>query len=156
MRKRIVAPTPASVAGDESNWLDLASLTEVEVTSEDADAPIDGAFDRQNPTGWRAARPGEQTIRLLFDSPQTLQRIELLFIEDAHERDQEFVLRYATGAGPLQEIVRQQFHFSPGGAVRELECYSVTLTNVTLLELHIIPHRGGGDAVATLARMRVA
>lgn len=82
--------------------------------------------------------------------------IEVLFLENARERAQEFVLRWATEVGPLREIVRQQYHFSPSGAVREVETFTVSLENVRVLELHIIPDRSGGDAVATLARMRVA
>ena len=157
MRKRIASPAPASITEDESAWLDLEQLAEVEVSSENRNAPIEGVFALRDPVGWCAATPGEQTIRLLFDSPQSLRRIEVLFVETARERVQEFVLRWASEVGgPLREIVRQQFHFSPGGAVQELESFSVSLTNVRILELHIVPDRGGGTAVATLGRMRLA
>jgi hypothetical protein len=156
MRKRIVEPATSVTAADNGDWLHLEQLAEVEVTSEDSNAPIEGVFSLHHPTGWRAATAGDQTIRLVFDAPQQVRRIEVLFVEDTRERAQEFVLRYGSEAAPLREIVRQQFHFSPGGAVRELESFSVSLTNVCVLELHIIPDRGGGDAVATLAQMRVA
>jgi len=156
MRKRITKPLSPATTEEIGDWLDLEQLAEVEVTSEDANAPIEGVFALRNPMGWRAASEGEQTIRLLFDAPQNLHRIEVLFIEEARERVQEFVLRWATEVGPFREIVRQQFHFSPGGAVRELESFSVSLTNVRVLELHMIPDRSGGDAIATLAEMRVA
>jgi hypothetical protein len=70
-----------------------------------------------------------KTIRLLFDPPQSLHRIEVLFVETARERVQEFVLRWASEVGgPLREIVRQHFHFSPGGAVQDMESFSVSLT----------------------------
>ena len=156
MRKRIVSAESPEPSQDKEQWLALAELASVEVTSEDPNAPIEAAFAPDSPTGWRAAKPGEQTIRLLFDSPQTLHRVELLFVEDTCERAQEFVLRYATDDGSLREVVRQQFNFSPGGTSRELENFSVALTNVKVLELHVIPDRSGGNAVATLARMRVA
>lgn len=157
MRKRIFdsATTPAT-AESQGDWLNLELLAEVEVSSEDPHAPIEAAFALHNSGGWRAARPGEQTIRLLFDTPQDLCRIEVLFIEEARERGQEFVLRWAAEGGPMREIVRQQFHFSPGGAGREFESYAVSLTKVRVLELHIIPDRNAGDAIATLAQMRVA
>jgi hypothetical protein len=43
--------------------------------------------------GWRAADPGTQTIRLIFDAPQRLTRISLVFEETAIKRTHEFVLR---------------------------------------------------------------
>jgi len=41
--------------------------------------------------GWRAADSGTQTIRLIFDEPQKLTRISLVFEESETERTQEFV-----------------------------------------------------------------
>jgi hypothetical protein len=43
--------------------------------------------------GWRAAEFGAQIIRLIFDEPQRLERISLVFEETETERTQEFVLR---------------------------------------------------------------
>ncbi len=42
--------------------------------------------------GWRAAGPGEQTIRLFFDQPQRVRRIWLHFVDFRKERTQQFVL----------------------------------------------------------------
>jgi hypothetical protein len=156
MRKRIIAPPRDARTEHAGEWLDLCKLATVEVTSEATDAPIEGAFALRDPVAWRAGTPGAQTIRLLFDSPQNLRRIELLFVEELRERSQEFVLRRSSESGPLQEIVRQQFHFSPGGAVRQLESFTVSLANVRVLELHIVPDRSGGNALASLTLMRVA
>jgi hypothetical protein len=40
--------------------------------------------------GWRAASPGTQTIRLIFDEPQKLRCIWLVFEESENTRTQEF------------------------------------------------------------------
>jgi len=48
-------------------------------------------------TGWQAAGSGEQTIRLIFDQPQTIKHISLLFDEQEQSRTQEFVLLWRMG-----------------------------------------------------------
>ena len=54
-----------------------------------------------------------QTIRLLFDEPQELRRISLVFEEDEMMRTQEFVMRWSSDpGGPFREIARQQWNFS--------------------------------------------
>jgi hypothetical protein len=75
MRKRIIGHGPREVAFDEYDWLDLESLAQVGITSEDVDHPIESAFIPGAGPGWRAAQPGEQKIRLRFDEPLRLQRL---------------------------------------------------------------------------------
>jgi hypothetical protein len=41
--------------------------------------------------------------------------------------------------------VRQQWNFSLPGTVREIEDYAVTLPDVTVLELNIVPDQSGGE-----------
>jgi hypothetical protein len=106
--------------------------------------------------GWRAESPGEQTIRLLFEAPQRLRRIRLLFREEKEARTQEFVLRWSpTADGPSRDIVRQQYHFSPSGATEEFEEYRVELEDVAAFELTIIPNLSGGS-YGSLAQLRLA
>jgi hypothetical protein len=155
MRKRLIdqRPPDASPAGQE--WLDLEQLARVEVTSEDTGRPIESAL--VDGPGWRAAEPGEQTIRLLFDLPLRLRRIHLVYREDEQERTQEFVLRWSSDGGrTFREILRQQYHFSPPGTVAETEDYRVDLDRVTALELSIVPSVGGGRARASLTQLRLA
>ena len=157
MRKRIVAPREQESTAAEGDWLDLESLAEVEVTSEDVDHPIEEAVLPGDGAGWRAAAPGKQTIRLLFTRPQRLKRICLSYVEPATPRTQEYVLRWsADGGRSYREIVRQQWNFSPEGATSETEDHRVDLPAVTALELSIVPDIGGGDACASLARLRLA
>lgn len=129
----------------------------VEVTSEDNDYPVESAFVSGNAGGWRAAAPGAQTIRLVFDQPQQLRCISLTFEENETARTQEFVLRWSPDSGiSVKEIVRQQWNFSPPGSVREAENYQVQLSGVTVLELIINPNIGGGPARASLKNLRVS
>ena len=121
-------------------WLDLDGAGLVEVTSEEKDFPIESALVVGKTTGWRAADSGPQTIRLVFDEPQRLNHIALVFEETETERTQEFVLRWsADGGRSFREIVRQQWNFSPPNTVREAEDYQVDLSDVSVLELVIVP-----------------
>ena len=157
MRKRIIGHGPGEVAAAEPGWLDLEHLAEVEITSEDVDHPIESALIPGTSSGWRAAQPGEQTIRLWFDEPLRLKRIQLLFQEGEQERTQEFVLRWSPDGGQsYREIVRQQYNFSPPETAREIEDYDVDLDGVTALELRIVPDISGGSARASLAQLRLA
>jgi hypothetical protein len=107
--------------------------------------------------GWRAAGPGPQIIRLLFDQPQRLKRIWLVFEETEIQRTQEFALRWSPDRGnSFREIVRQQWNFSSPVTVRETEDYTVDLSDVTVLELKIIPDKSGGEARASVASFRLA
>ena len=82
MRKRIINQDPRNVAPVDQSWLDLRRLAQVELTSEDAAYPIETALIPGAGPGWRAAQAGEQTIRLLFDEPQRIRHIQVLFQED--------------------------------------------------------------------------
>ena len=157
MRKRIINQEPQNVAPTDQGWLDLQSLAQVELTSEDAAYPIEAALIPSAGSGWRAAQAGEQTIRLVFDELQRVRRIQLLFQEDQKARTQEFVLRWSPDGGQsYREIVRQQYNFSPPAVTREFEDYAVDLAGVTTLELRIIPDISGGDARASVAQLRIA
>jgi hypothetical protein len=157
MRKRLVTPTPDRVRTHGEGCLDVERAAVVEVTSEDQDFPIESAFVSADARGWRAAAPGSQTIRLLFDHPQRLKCISLIFEENETGRTQEFVLRWSSDGGSSpKEIVRQQWNFSPPESIREVEEYQVDLYNVTILELVIKPDIGGGVARASLKNLRLS
>jgi hypothetical protein len=157
MRKRIIAPVQKKTASPDQEWLNVEGLAEVEITSEDAAHPIESALLPGTTSGWRAAEPGKQTIRLLFANPQRLRRIRLNFEEERIERTQEYVLRWSPDGGQsFREIVRQQWNFSPGGATTQMEDHHVELPAVTVLELIIIPDTSGGNAIASLAQLRLA
>ena len=157
MRKRIITAAQQGQTHSEMDWLNLEGLAEVEITSEDVNHPIESALllDRQGE--WRAVTPGKQVIRLVFTSPQTLRHIRLKFVECSVERTQEFVLRWLPeNGGAWREILRQQWNFSPLGSTIEEEDLQVELPSVKILEVAITPDISGGNAIASLALLRLA
>jgi hypothetical protein len=150
-------PTPESIRTRGESWLDVEGQAVVEVTSEDKNYPVESAFVSGDAQGWRAAASGSQTIRLVFDQPQRLRSISLVFEENETTRTQEFVLRWSPdGGNSVKEIVRQQWNFSPPDSVREVEEYQVELSAVTILELIINPSISGGVARASLKNLRLS
>jgi hypothetical protein len=157
MRKRLITPSPQAGTLHDEGWLDLDRLAVVEVTSEDKDYPVESALVAGKMRGWRAADSGTQTIRLIFDQPQRLTSISLVFEEIETTRTQELVLRWSPDGGrSFREIVRQQWNFSPPNTTREIEEYPVQLSDVTVLELVIVPDIGRGTACASLKSLRVS
>jgi hypothetical protein len=150
-----VSKTPEAA----DTWLDLETISDVEITSEDAAFPIESALGNGKATGWRAATTGPQVIRLLFSTPQKIRRIQLHIVDRVSERSQEFLLQAVMG-DERREIARQQWNFSPHGTTEELEDYSVKLDGVTALELKIDPDRSHDPKlsrhIATLERLRLA
>ena len=157
MRKTIIDPATVHLEPQtEHEWLDLEEIAKVEVTSEDPRFPIESALVSGRGPGWRAAQTGTQIIRIMFDKPTRLRRIRLEFSEMETARTQEFTLHWSTArGGPLTEIVRQQWSFSPQGSTSEIEDYRVNLDSVSVLELAIKPELTPASACATLARWRM-
>jgi hypothetical protein len=157
MRKHLISRETPEVSPPNQPWLNLEALADVEVTSEAAAHPIESALIAGGgSSGWRAGQPGEQTVRLLFHEPQSIKRMDLLFLENERQRTQQFVLRWSSDAGrSYREIVRQQYNFSPPETTSEREDYAVDLAGLTALELSIIPDISGGTACASLNRLRL-
>ena len=159
MRKRKTIPTLHNAEPSNHAWLDMDRNVLVEVTSEEKAYPIESALlphENEN-CGWRAANSGTQIIRFIFDEPQTLRRICLVFEDTKNTRTQEFVLRWSPGTGrSFREIVRQQWNFSSPDSVREIEDYTVDLSEVAVLELIIVPDKADREAQASLRSLRLA
>ena len=159
MRKRLITPSPQAGTLHGEAWLDLDAIAVVEVTSEEKAFPIESALlpEENENSGWRAANPGTEIIRFIFDEPQTLRRIWLVFEDTKNTRTQEFVLRWSPGTGhSFREIVRQQWNFSSPDSVREIEDYTVDLSEVAVLELIIVPDKADREAQASLRSLRLA
>ena len=156
MRKSQITRIPPSATRRDQAWMDVDRIASVEISSEDSDYPIESALllERQ---GWRAANSGTQTIRLIFDEPQKLRRMLLVFEDTKNSRTQEFVIRWSPDIEcSFREIVRQQWNFSPPDSVRETEDYVVELSEVKVLELVIVPDKSGGEVRASLVSLRLA
>ena len=159
LRKQVISTPsrdPAPLEGDIS----IADVATVQVTSEEADHPIDHAFDRNRGPGgsrWVAGAPGEQSVTLLFDSPQTIRQIGVEVEELAVSRTQELAVSVSSDGGrTYRELVRQEFNFSPPGTSFERELWSVSVGPVTHLRLDIKPDKGGRAALASLTSLSVA
>jgi hypothetical protein len=156
MRKQIINRNSKVPLPIDRVWLDLERLAKVEVTSEETGHPVESALTTAGRSGWVASETGKQTIRLLFDEPQAIGHIHLVFQEESRERTHEFVLRWSKDGGrSYREILRQQYTFSPPGSTREVEDYIVDLNGVTALELTIVPDLSGGNARAALISLRL-
>ena len=156
MRKRLITPTPETVRSRGEGWLEIERVAIVEITSEEKDYPVEAAFVSGETPDWRAAEPGPQTIRLVFDQPQTAET-DIACVRRKRNRTQEFVLRWSSdGGSSFREIVRQQWNFSPAETIREVEEYQVELSNVTVLELTIVPNTSGGSARGSLKSLRLS
>jgi hypothetical protein len=140
MRRRVSSLRTPSTPESGASWIDLGRIATVEVSSEDPKFPIESVFAGGDGSGWRAAQKGEQQIRLIFDQPLTVRRIQLRFQELTCDRQQEFTLRWlAARDRQPREILRQLWNFNPAGSTRELEDHEVNLEAVSVLELAIIP-----------------
>lgn len=159
LRKQIIPKRSGESASLEGE-IPIAVVATVQVTSEQADHPIDNAFDeRRGPGGsrWVADAPGEQTVILVFDSPQTIRKIGVEAEELAVSRTQELSVSVSSDGGrTYRELVRQEFNFSPPGTSFERELWSVSAGAVTHLRLEIKPDKGGRVGLATLTSLAVA
>jgi len=157
VRKSQITRIPPSTTPLDQAWMDVDCIASVEVTSEESDYPIESALLLEGKRGWRAANSGTQTIRLIFDEPQKLRRMLLVFEDTKSSRTQEFVIRWSADIEcSFREIVRQQWNFSPPDSVREKEDYVVELSEVKVLELMIVPDKSGGEVRASLVSLRLA
>ena len=159
LRKQIIPKRSGESASLEGE-IPIAAVATVQVTSEQADHPIDNAFDESRGPGgsrWVADAPGEQTVTLVFDSPQTIRKIGVEAEELAVSRTQELAVSVsADGGRTYRELVRQEFNFSPPGTSFERELWSVSAGAVTHLRLEIKPDNGGRVGRATLTSLAVA
>ena len=153
VRKRFIGGQEERSA--DRRWLDLEALAQVELTSEEAEHPIEAALTGTG-SGWLAGGSGEQVIRFLFHEPLRLRRVHVRFDENT-PRTQEFVFRWSRDRGQsYEEVVRQQYTFSPPSTTREVEDYAVDLQGVSVLELRIAPDIENRTARASLSELRVA
>src|SRR6516164_3014913 len=156
MRKTLLSPTDSSSAGQGYERLDLAQAARVEVSSEAEGYPVEGALLKDVRGGWRASEPGIQTIRLLFDYPQKIRVIRLVFKEKEFARTQEFVVRWLPQeARTWKDVLRQQWNFSPPVTEDECEEYKVDLPSATGLELSVRPDISGGETRASLESLNL-
>ena len=157
MRKQIIGSTPPAASGLSPGELNIEELATVMVTSEADGHPIDNAFDpRRGPGGsrWMAAQPGEQRVILAFDTPQSIDWITLEVEELQTARHQEIQLEVSYDGGQqYQQLLRQEYNFSPPGTTFQREEWKVAVRDVTHLSVRISPDRQGGPGRASLTSL---
>ena len=156
LRKQVLTTAPIAPPPRTSER-DIASIATVLVTSEEPDHPIDHVFDGQRGAGarrWIAAEPGEQTVILAFDAPQTIRKLLIDIDEPEVTRTQEMdVSISADGGRTYRELLRQEYTFSPPGTSREHEEWTVNTAGVSHLRVRIKPDKGGKACRATLTTL---
>jgi hypothetical protein len=159
MRKQII-PLTASSVSPSSLELNIADLATVLVTSEMPDAPVENAFDNQGGPGgsrWIAAEPGEQTVIIAFDCPQTPCRLTVEIEELEVSRTQELLLSVSENGGQTySDLLRQEYTFSPPGTTFEREEWALPSREITHVRLRIKPDKGGRLCRATLTTLALA
>jgi hypothetical protein len=156
LRKQIIRPSPAT-SNHKAGEIDIAAVATVLVTSEDAEHPIDHAFDDRRGQGgsrWVAGDLGDQTVVLAFDAPQAIRRVALEVEEPEVARTQELQSAISCDGGrTYRELVRQEYNFSPPGTTFEREDWAVNAEGVTHLRLVIEPDKGGKPCRATITSL---
>jgi hypothetical protein len=155
IRKRIVRDAyPPPALDTKLPALDIPTIATVIITSEEADHPIEHAFDGQRGPGtshWQAAVPGEQCLTINFDTPQTLHQLVLDIEESEVSRTQELLILVSSDGGrTYQDVVRQEYNFSPPGTTYEQETWALNTDRVTHLAIRITPNKGSHAGLATL------
>ena len=152
-----IVKAPPSHPVPEPGEMDITATATVQVTSEDPAHPIEHVFDtRRGPGGsrWVAAEPGEQTLILAFDTPQTIHQTIVEVEELEVSRTQEFRLSVSHDGGQIyRELRRQEYTFSPPGTTFEREAWTVLAEGVTHLQLWMKPDKGGKPCRATLTSL---
>jgi hypothetical protein len=159
LRKQIV-PKHSGESLSLEGEISIPDVATIQVTSEEANHPIDNVFDHNRGRGgtrWIAAEPGEQTMILVFDRPQTIRKIGVEIEELAVSRTQELSISLSSDGGrTYQELVRQEFNFSPPGTTFERELWAASGVAATHLRLEIKPDKGGRVGRATLTSLTLA
>jgi hypothetical protein len=156
LRKQIIGVPPA-VPSPMPGRIAVAAVATVFVTSEDADHPVDLAFDDLRGPGatrYVAGETGEQVMILAFDAPHSIRRVVLEVEEREVARTQELQLAVSGDGGlTYKELVRQEYNFSPPGTTFEQEDWAVVAEGVTHLRLIIKPDKGGMPCRATITSL---
>jgi hypothetical protein len=156
MRKKLVSAIRNTDAASRHEWLELEQVACVEVSSEAEGYPVEGALLDVGQRGWRASEPGMQTIRLLFDHPQTIRAVRAVFKEEesAHPG-----VRAAMAAGRnrrLEGCRPAAVEFQSAANSDRMRKYKVDLPSAGGLEISICPNISGGNTRASLESLQLS
>ena len=135
--------------GTDDRWLDLEALAAVTIT-------VGGERVARSAHGWSADCPGEQMIEIRFRHSTSVSRLRVVSREVDQSRTQEMTIWACLRRGEgHREVLRQRFSFRPG-ATAQVEEYALQLTEVSALQVRIVPCIDGRRAVARVSELRVA
>jgi signal transduction histidine kinase len=141
LRKQIV-PRRSGESPSFEGEISIPDLATVQVTSEEPDHPIDNAFDHNRGPGgtrWIAAGPGEQTVILFFDRPQTIRKIGVEIEELAVSRTQELSVSVSSDGGrSYRELLRQEY--ADRGPAMTSKPVALLLADLGVTKTHARPH----------------
>jgi hypothetical protein len=154
LRKQVLQPVGSQSSGREISIADAATVL---VSSELSDHPIDYMCDGQRGPGstrWIAEQPGDQTVVLAFDTARNIDTVTLEIEEREVSRTQELTLAISRDRGQTyEEVLRQEFNFSPSGATFEHEEWRLAAEGITSLRLWIRPDKGGKPCRASITSL---
>ncbi len=160
MLRKVIDPNLLNTSQFQAGVIDVANSATVLVTSEDPSHPIENAFDHHQGAGanyWAAAAPGKQTIILVFDRPQHIRNIQLEIEETDVNRSQVLqLLASRDGGQTFNQVIQQDYNFSPSGATFQREVWAVNLEHITHLRLDITPDRDQELAAAKLTSLTLS
>ena len=137
--------------------LDIPAIATVIVTSEKPTHPIELIFDSKRGPGasrWQAATPGQQSLILDFDKPQTLRQLILDIEEPEVSRTQILWVSVSSDGGrSYRELIRQEYNFSPPGTIYECETWTINALHTTHLAITIEPDKNGQSAYASVTSL---
>ena len=134
----------------DDRWLDLDALADITNI-------VGGERVARRPHEWSADCPGEQIIEIRFRHSTSVSRLRVVSWEVEQSRTQEMTIWACLRRGEgHREVLRQRFTFRPGGATSQVEESALQLTDVSALQLRIVPCIDGRRAVARISELRVA
>ena len=158
LRKVIMTDEPASTIAAEPA-ICIPDRATIIVTSEAHDHPVEHLFDGRNGPGgsrWIAAATGDQTIILAFDNPLFIRMVVLEVEERNASRTQELTLAISRDGGrTYQELLRQEYTFSPSGSTFEREEWALHAPDTTHLRIWIRPDKGNKPSYATVTSLQL-
>jgi hypothetical protein len=157
MRKRLIEPTAERPGTVGQGWLDLERAAVVELTSEDKEFPVESAFASEDARGWRAAAPGSQTIRLIFDHRNDSEAYSSFLRKSKRRVHKSSCCDASRMAGAhLKRLFTSSAISLRHNRFAKLNSIRLIFNNVEVLELVIKPEIGGGMARASLKNPRLS
>jgi hypothetical protein len=143
MRKRLIAATPGTVRSRTDRWLDI-----------DRSARVCLCLGRD--CGLARRRSGPQTIRMIFDQPQRLKQVSLVFEGNRDGTDARvrltLVLRWRESASGISRRAYKRHH---ARIDHRAECECPGLTQESARVLKVFPTQGEWHSFKKTARWRI-